>query len=138
VLEMMKKQGCNLGGEQSGHIIFLDDATTGDGQLAAVKFLSVVAGSGLKVSELTKNVPQYPQVLKNLPITGGNAAKDAIMSSAALMKAVQVEEAGLRGDGRILVRPSGTEALIRVMVEAKTEKTACDVAERLINMIKSL
>jgi phosphoglucosamine mutase len=138
VLEMMQGRNCNLGGEQSGHIIFLDDATTGDGQLAAVKFLSVVAGSGMKVSDLTKDMPQYPQILKNLPITGGNAAKDAIMSSGELKKAVQTEEIKLQGSGRILVRPSGTEALIRVMVEAKTEKTACDVADRLINMIKSL
>jgi phosphoglucosamine mutase len=138
VLEMMQKQGCNLGGEQSGHIIFLDDATTGDGQLAAVKFLSVIAGSGRKVSSLTKDVPQYPQVLRNLPISGGNAAKDAIMSSSALKQAVQLEEISLNGSGRILVRPSGTEALIRVMVEAKTEQMACDIAERLINMIKSL
>lgn len=138
VLEMMQKRGCNLGGEQSGHIIFLDDATTGDGQLAAVKFLSVVSSSGKKVSELTCDMPQYPQVLKNLPISGGNAAKDAIMSSDALKLAVQEEETDLQGSGRILVRPSGTEALIRVMVEAKTEKAANDVANRLINMIKSL
>jgi phosphoglucosamine mutase len=138
VLEMMQREGCNLGGEQSGHIILLDDATTGDGQLAAVKFLSVVAGSGMKVSELTKNMPQYPQVLINQPIKGGNAAKDAIMSSLELQKAVQMEEMSLRGSGRILVRASGTEALIRVMVEAKTEKIAKDVAGRLVNMIKSL
>lgn len=138
VLEMMQKRGCNLGGEQSGHIIFLDDATTGDGQLAAVKFLGVVAGSGKSVSELTRDVPQYPQVLMNLPISGGNDAKDAIMSSGALKNAVQEEEERLGGSGRILVRPSGTEALLRVMVEAKTEKIATDVANRLINMIKSL
>ncbi len=138
VLEMMQRRDCCLGGEQSGHLIFLDDATTGDGQLAAVKFLSVVAASGMKVSELTKDVPQYPQVLINLPITGGNAAKDAIMSSAELHKAVQMEEVKLQGSGRILVRPSGTEALIRVMVEAKTEIKANAVAERLVNRIKSL
>ncbi len=138
VLEMMQKRGCNLGGEQSGHIIFLDNATTGDGQLAAIKFLSIVASSGKKVSELTHDVPQYPQVLQNLPITGGNDVKDAIMSSGALKDAIQDEEKKLSGSGRILVRPSGTEALIRVMVEAKTEKIAADVANRLINMIKSL
>ena len=74
----------------------------------------------------------------NLPITGGNDAKDAIMSSSALLNAVREEENKLGESGRILVRPSGTEALIRVMVEAKTEKTAVDVADRLINMIKSL
>jgi phosphoglucosamine mutase len=138
VLEMMQKRRCNLGGEQSGHIIFLDDATTGDGQLAAVKFLSVVSGTGEPVSKLTQDIPQYPQVLMNLPISGGNAAKDAIMSSSALKDAVQKEEQEIHGSGRILVRPSGTEALIRVMVEAKTEEIAVEIANRLINMIKSL
>jgi phosphoglucosamine mutase len=116
VLEMMIDNGCNLGGEQSGHIILLDDATTGDGQLAAVKFLNAVAASGKKVSELTAAVPYYPQVLLGYPVTGGNAAKDAIMSSARLMEAVAAEEQKLGETGRILVRPSGTEALIRVMV----------------------
>lgn len=138
VLELMQERGCNLGGEQSGHIIFLDDATTGDGQLAAVKFLSVIAASGRKVSELTSAVPQYPQVLMNVPIAGGNSAKDAIMSSKTLKDSVEQEEKKLGGAGRILVRPSGTEALIRVMVEAKTEKIAVDVANCLINKIKLL
>jgi phosphoglucosamine mutase len=134
----MQQRGCSLGGEQSGHIIFLDDATTGDGQLAAVRFLSVLASSGKKLSALADAVPQYPQVLLNAKITGGNDAKDAIMTSAALMNAVAAEEKRLGGAGRILVRPSGTEALIRVMVEAKTEETALEAANTLIHMIKSL
>jgi phosphoglucosamine mutase len=138
VLEMMIDNGCNLGGEQSGHIILLDDATTGDGQLAAVKFLNAVVASGKKVSELTAAVPYYPQVLLGYPVTGGNTAKDAIMSSARLKEAVAAEEKKLGETGRILVRPSGTEALIRVMVEAKTEKIASETANALINMIKSL
>ncbi|SHH62054.1 phosphoglucosamine mutase [Sporobacter termitidis DSM 10068] len=138
VLELMLERGCNLGGEQSGHIIFLDDATTGDGQLAAVRFLSVVSASMKAVSALAGAVPQYPQVLQNAKITGGNAAKDAIMSSPRLKEAVAQEEKRLGGTGRILVRPSGTEALIRVMVEAKTEETASEAASKLINMIKSL
>jgi phosphoglucosamine mutase len=138
VMEMMIEYGCNLGGENSGHIIFLDDATTGDGQLAAVKFMNVVAASGKKVSELTAAVPSYPQVLLGCPVAGGNTAKDAIMSSSTLRTAIENEEKKLEGSGRILVRPSGTEALIRVMVEAKTEKIALEVASKLINMIKSL
>ena len=138
VLELMLSRGCSLGGEQSGHIIFLDDATTGDGQLAAVRFLSVVASSGKTLSALAADVPQYPQVLLNARITGGNEAKDAIMSSAQLKDAIAAEEKKLGAAGRILVRPSGTEALIRVMVEAKTEKTALETANALINMIKSL
>ena len=92
VLELMQQRGCSLGGEQSGHIIFLDDATTGDGQLAAVRFLSVLVASGKKLSELSAAVPQYPQVLLNAKITGGNDAKDAIMSSVALQDAVAAEE----------------------------------------------
>ena len=138
VLELMQARGCNLGGEQSGHIIFLDDATTGDGQLAAVRFLSVVAASGKTLSELAGQVPQYPQILLNAEINGGNAAKDVIMNSTQLQEAVAGEEKRLGGAGRILVRPSGTEALIRVMVEAKTEELALEVANTLINMIKSL
>ena len=138
VLEMMQKRGCNIGGEQSGHIIFLNEATTGDGQLAAVKFLSVVAATGKKVSELAKDVPWYPQILKNMPVTGGNEVKESIMKSAQLEKAVREEEQKLAGEGRILVRPSGTEALIRVMVEAKTEKLALEITDRLIEFLKTL
>ena len=138
VLEMMQKNGCNLGGEQSGHLIFLDDATTGDGQLAAVKFLGLVSSSGKKVSELVREIPEYPQVLLNLPIEGGNKAKNDIMASQMLKEAVLQEEEKLAGLGRILVRPSGTEALIRVMVEAKSDEQAHMVAENLINLIKSL
>ncbi len=138
VLEMMQKRGCNIGGEQSGHIIFLDDATTGDGQLAAVKFLNVVCSSGKKVSELVSDIPQYPQVLKNLEVCGGNAAKQAVMQSAELEKAIREEEEKLAGAGRILIRPSGTEALIRVMVEAKTKELADEVATNLIAVIQTL
>jgi len=138
VLEMMLERGCNLGGEQSGHIIFLDDATTGDGQLAAVRFLSVVSGVQKPVSALAAVVPQYPQVLLNVKITGGNTAKSAVMSSPRLKEAVADGEKRLAGAGRILVRPSGTEALIRVMVEAKAEKTASEIANALVDMIKSL
>ena len=138
VLEMMQKRGCNIGGEQSGHIIFLDDATTGDGQLAAVKFLNVVCSSGKKVSELVSDIPQYPQVLRNLEVCGGNAAKQAVMQSAELEKAIREEEEKLAGAGRILIRPSGTEALIRVMVEAKTEALADEVATNLIAVIQTL
>lgn len=138
VLEMMIDKGCNLGGEQSGHIIFLDDATTGDGQLAAVRFLNVLAQTKKAVSELTAAVPQYPQVLLNTTIIGGNPAKDAIMENVQLKKAITDHEETLSGAGRILVRPSGTEALIRVMVEAKTEELANSIAASLINLIKSL
>lgn len=136
VLEKMQECGYNLGGEQSGHLIFLDDSTTGDGQLAAVKFLSVVSQRGLPVSALVAAIPTYPQVLENVSIQGGNAMKDAIMQDPVLAEEVHREEEKLGSKGRILVRPSGTEALIRVMVEAEQEITAKNCTEYLANVIK--
>ena len=138
VLEKMQECGYNLGGEQSGHIIFLDDCTTGDGQLAAVKFLSVLTESGKKVSELVAEIPRYPQLLENIPIEGGNPVKEALMASENLVKVVEDEEKKLAGKGRILVRPSGTEALIRIMVEAENENTAINCMEFLTKFIKNL
>ncbi|HHU22376.1 MAG TPA: phosphoglucosamine mutase [Clostridiales bacterium] len=135
VLEQMLECGYNLGGEQSGHIIFLDDSTTGDGQLSAVKFLSVVSRSGRKVSELAAEIPTYPQILKNVPVKGGNEIKNAIMADIRLKELIAREEERLGGRGRILVRPSGTEALIRVMVEAEHEDTAVECSENLSKMI---
>jgi len=136
VLEKMLEGGYVLGGEQSGHLIFLDHATTGDGQLAAIKFLSVLTASGKRVSELVDEIPRYPQVLINVAVSGGNEAKAAIMASERLRAAISEEEAALAGKGRILVRPSGTEAKIRVMVEAPTEEVAQGAAERLAEMIR--
>lgn len=136
VLEKMLECGYNLGGEQSGHIIFLDDSTTGDGQLAAVKFLSVLTARGKRVSELVEEIPKYPQVLINIPIEGGNSVKNAIMADPELAAAIKREEVFLDGRGRVLVRPSGTEALVRVMVEADQENTANSCADNLTNVIK--
>jgi len=138
VLEGMLAGGYNLGGEQSGHLIFLDDSTTGDGQLAAVKFLSILSASGKTVSQLAGEIPYYPQVLVNAHIEGGNAAKEAVMASEALAEAIEAEEQRLDGAGRVLVRPSGTEPLIRVMVEATEQDLAENVAQNLTGVIKSL
>ena len=137
VLERMLKDGVILGGEQSGHTIFLEHATTGDGQLTALQFLRILKASGRKASELVADCRQYPQVLVNVAVAD-NAQKQAIMASAALKEAIAGEEQGLSGNGRILVRPSGTEALVRVMVEAETEETAQTCADRLANLIKTL
>ncbi|HIY17288.1 MAG TPA: phosphoglucosamine mutase [Candidatus Intestinimonas stercorigallinarum] len=137
VLERMLQDGFVLGGEQSGHTIFLEHATTGDGQLTALQFLRLLKASGRKASELVADCRQYPQVLVNVSVTD-NAHKQAIMASAALKEAISGEEQGLAGNGRILVRPSGTEALVRVMVEAETEETANACANRLANLIKTL
>lgn len=136
VLEMMQEHGFNLGGEQSGHLIFLDDETTGDGQLAAVKFLKVVSDSGKKVSELAAEIPTYPQVLINVPIEGGNKVKQAIMDDNGLKEKIGGEEKKLGDTGRVLVRPSGTEALIRVMVESNDSDLAQSVANCLADYIR--
>jgi len=138
VLERMLEKGYNLGGEQSGHLIFLDDATTGDGQLAAVKFLGILSASGKKASELVDEIPTFPQVLKNVKIAGGNPAKEAIMASDELKAKIGEIEADLGSRGRVLVRPSGTEALIRVMIEAATDESANNCADILVKLIEKL
>ena len=137
VLEMMQREGMALGGEQSGHIIFLEHMTTGDGQLAALQLLSILAQSGRRASELASAVTRYPQVLLNVRV-GGNDEKKAIMESSLLGEAIRKAEAGLGGNGRVLVRASGTEPLIRVMVEAGSEQTARETAETLAHAVENL
>ena len=137
VLERMLEKGYAIGGEQSGHMIFLEHATTGDGELTALQILALLKESGKKASELFGACPRYPQVLINIPVAD-NDVKKAVMASELLAQAIQREEAALAGEGRVLVRPSGTEALMRVMVEAKTTAIAEEVAQRLVNFIKSL
>ena len=137
VLECMVANGYRLGGEQSGHMIFLEHATTGDGELTALQFLSLLHSAGVPASRLVADCRQYPQVLVNVAVTD-NAQKRSIMASEALRAAVAEQEAVLGENGRVLVRPSGTEALIRVMVEAQSEETAQTSAELLANVIKRL
>ena len=137
VLERMVEKGYAIGGEQSGHMIFLEHATTGDGQLTALQMLSLLKESGKKASEVFGACPRYPQVLINIPVAD-NDVKKAVMANTLLAQAVQREEAALNGEGRILVRPSGTEALMRVMVEAKTEDLAREVARRLADLIEKM
>ena len=137
VLERMLEKGYVLGGEQSGHMIFLEHATTGDGQLTALQMLALLKESGKKASELFGACPRYPQVLINIPVAD-NDVKKAVMASPLLAQAIQREEAGLNGEGRVLVRPSGTEALMRVMVEAKTQEAAQAAARRLADEIPNL
>ncbi|NLV86139.1 MAG: phosphoglucosamine mutase, partial [Clostridiales bacterium] len=136
VLELMRREGYNLGGEQSGHLIFLDDATTGDGQLAALRFLEVISQSGKKLSELSSAIPTYPQLLYNVSIEGGNELKKRLMEDKGLWEKIKQEQEKLGKSGRILVRPSGTEALIRIMVEATCEKAAKESAAVLKNYIE--
>lgn len=135
VLEKMEEQGYLLGGEQSGHMIFRQFTTTGDGQLTALQLLRLLCASGRKASELTGDCKRFPQVLVNVSIAD-KAKKAEIMSSPALSAEVARQEAMLGGDGRVLVRPSGTEALIRVMVEAREEETARSCAQALVDVVK--
>lgn len=137
VLERMVEKGYALGGEQSGHMIFLDHATTGDGQLTALQILALLKESGKKASEVFSACPRYPQVLINVPVAD-NDVKKAAMASPLLAQAVQREEEALGDEGRILVRPSGTEALMRVMVEARSQETAQETAQRLADLIPEL
>jgi len=137
VLEQMLAGGYTLGGEQSGHMIFLEYATTGDGQLAALQFLQILKQSGRKASELVSDCRKYPQILINVPVSN-NEAKKRIMSSPALADAIAQQEARLGDDGRILIRPSGTEALVRTMVEGKNMEIAEGCAVFLSELIKNL
>ncbi len=137
VLERMVEKGYAIGGEQSGHMIFLEHSTTGDGQLTALKMLALLKESGKKASEVFGVCQRYPQVLINVPVKD-NDVKKAVMASQKLWDAVKEEETALNGKGRILVRPSGTEALMRVMVEAETHDAAQAAAQRLAQQIPSL
>ena len=117
VLEEMLKNGYNIGGEQSGHIIFLDYSTTGDGQLTAVQLLNLLVISGESLDTLVSDIPDYPQVLVNIVIT--EAERGKWNQNLAIMSAIKEAEAAMGKNGRILVRESGTEPLVRVMVEGR-------------------
>ncbi len=119
VLEEMQKGEHLLGGEQSGHVIFLRHSTTGDGQLTALKLLSVMANTKKSLAELTGEIPKYPQILLNIPVRWEDKA--TLAENPTVLEAIAEAEEILGADGRILVRPSGTEALVRVMVEGKGE-----------------
>lgn len=136
VLEKMDECGYVIGGEQSGHTIFRQYATTGDGQLTALQFLALLCRSGKRASELVSGCKRYPQVLVNVPVAN-QEQKTAIMAAPEVNAAVAEQEKVLAGAGRVLVRPSGTEALIRVMVEAKSQDAAEKAAQALANVIKN-
>ncbi|MFG3435663.1 phosphoglucosamine mutase [Nonomuraea sp. NPDC047897] len=133
VLERMKADGYNLGGEQSGHVIMLDHATTGDGLLTSLHLLAVVASSGRSLRELAAVMTPLPQVLINVTEVDKGKAR-----SAALASAVAEAETELGDTGRVLIRPSGTEPMIRVMVEASSEDQATKVAEHLAGVVRAV
>lgn len=120
VVEEMRKSGYNLGGEQSGHVVIMDYNTTGDGQLTGVQLTKIMQETGKKLSELATEVTIYPQKLVNIRVE--NSMKDKAMEVPAIREIIEKMEVEMAGNGRILVRPSGTEPLLRVMAEAPTHE----------------
>ena len=131
VLEEMLAKGYSLGGEQSGHIILTDHATTGDGLLSALHLMAAVAEAGKPLAELASIVQKFPQVLLNVRV----GDKAAVAVSPEVLEAVAQAEAELAASGRVLLRPSGTEPVVRVMVEAPSHEQARAVAERVAKVV---
>jgi phosphoglucosamine mutase len=131
VLEELRAGGFTLGGEQSGHVVLPRYATTGDGLLTALRLMARMAASGSSLAELAGVVTTLPQVLRNVQVVD----KAAVAGSAAVQEAVEAAEQELGGTGRVLLRPSGTEQLVRVMVEAPTAEQAEATAERLADIV---
>lgn len=130
VMEEMRKGGYNLGGEQSGHIIFLDHITTGDGLLSALQLVNIMKATNKPLSELAAEMQTFPQKLVNIRVTD----KHAVSENALVCEAIEKVEEDMAGEGRVLVRPSGTEPLVRVMVEAKSE----ELCEKYVNDIATV
>jgi phosphoglucosamine mutase len=133
VLEAMLQSDFNLGGEQSGHVIMRDHANTGDGLLTALQLLAEVKRSGQTLHELSRVMVRFPQVLINVK----NVAKERLATSTAIADAVKAAEAELGSSGRVLLRASGTEPLVRVMVEAQSDAVAQSVATKLAQVVET-
>ena len=133
VLESMLKTGCHIGGEQSGHIIFLNHTTTGDGILSSLQLLQAVLESGKKPSELSDEIEIFPQVLKNARVKNEN--KNKFMNDPQIKKAIESVESEIEGQGRVLIRPSGTEPVARVMIEGQDVEHITGLAEELARLI---
>ena len=135
VVEEMRRSGYNLGGEQSGHVIIMDYNTTGDGQLTAIQLTKVMQATGRKLSDLAAEVTIYPQKLVNIRVD--NKMKDKAMDVPAIAAVIEKMEAEMAGNGRILVRPSGTEPLLRVMAEAPTHEEVGYYVDTIAEVIQS-
>lgn len=134
VLEEMLKNGYNLGGEQSGHIIMLDHASTGDGLLSAIQLASVIKKSDKKLSDLAADMPKFPQLLENMRVND----KEAIQKNPEVLAKIAEVEAEMAGQGRVLVRASGTEQLLRVMVEAETDELCKKYVFAIVEVAKKV
>lgn len=133
VMEEMRNGGYNLGGEQSGHIIFLDYITTGDGLLSALQLVNIMKATGKKLSTLANEMKKYPQLLVNVRVTDKNEA----LNNENIQDIITQVEREMDGNGRILVRPSGTEPLIRVMAEAPTQEECDAFVHRIVDVVKA-
>lgn len=136
VFEILREEDLYFGAEQSGHLLFLDAAPSGDGMLSALLTLSAIVSSGRPLTQWMDEIPEYPQVLKNVPVEA--AAKHRIGDHAAVVEAVSRGEESLNGSGRVLLRPSGTEALIRVMVEGSEADVVNEVASEIAGVVKEI
>ena len=134
VVEEMRKSGYNLGGEQSGHVIVMDYNTTGDGQMSAVQLTKIMQETGRTLSDLASEVTIYPQKLVNIRVE--NSMKDKAMEVPAIRAIIEKMEAEMAGNGRILVRPSGTEPLLRVMAEAPTDEEVDYYVDTIAAVVK--
>lgn len=134
VLEEMVKEGYSLGGEQSGHMIFLDNITTGDGILSSLIFTEIVKKQDKQVSELAKIMDIYPQILINAKVSNGN--KHTYMENEEVAQKIKALEEKMDGEGRVLIRPSGTEPLVRVMIEGKDQSQIEGMAKELAQLIE--
>jgi len=134
VLEEMLAGGYSLGGEQSGHVIMLDYMTTGDGLLAAVQLANAIKKSGKSLAELASDMPLFPQLLENMRVID----KEAIQRNPEVLAIIAEVEAEMAGEGRVLVRASGTEQLLRVMIEAKTDELCKEYVSRIVEVAKKV
>lgn len=132
VVEEMRKNNYNLGGEQSGHIVFLDYNTTGDGLLTGLQLVNIMKRTGRKLSELAAEMKVYPQQLVNVRVTD----KHAVTDNSRIAGVIAEVEKEMAGNGRVLVRPSGTEPLVRVMVEAPSEEECQRHVERIADVVR--
>lgn len=133
VVEEMKENDYNVGGEQSGHIIFLDYNTTGDGLLTGIQLVNIMKITGMKLSELAAEMTIFPQELVNVRVTD----KHAVTQNDKVAAVIAEVEAEMAGNGRVLVRPSGTEPLVRVMVEAATEESCKSYVNRIADVVRA-
>ena len=130
----MLEKGFHIGGEQSGHVIFLDHATTGDGQLTAVQLLNVIRESGKSLKTLASEIEIFPQVLKNVRVS--SLGKLRLFEDKEIKIAIEAAEKELGDSGRVLVRASGTEPLVRVMLEGKDKEQIARLSEQIAEVVR--